>query len=256
MLLWTAVAFVLVGACLADDEIPEESQSIRAKRSPDMMGKRISSMVRDMGKRPKDLYSFGIGKRSISAEDMADYMAEEESQAKHKTDSGAKSPNSAFLVGDKRDPYSFGLGKRSSEEDSELLEDLRDFPYHSVSLGKRAPDAYAFGMGKRAPDAYAFGMGKRAPDAYAFGMGKRDPYAFGLGKRDPYAFGLGKRDPYAFGLGKRDPYAFGLGKRDPYAFGLGKRALKRDPYAFGLGKRDPYSFGLGKREPYGFGLGR
>jgi len=189
-------------------------------------GKRITPhLVAELGKRPKELYSFGIasenGKRSISDQELEEMMLETQEK------DAAAHHNHEDFAQEKRDPYAFGLGKRAQE--------------YSFGLGRKR-DPYAFGLGKRDP-AYAFGMGKKNDDPYAFGLGKRDPYAFGLGKRDPYAFGLGKRDPYAFGLGKRDPYAFGLGKRDPYAFGLGKR----DPYAFGLGKRDPYAFGLGKR---------
>jgi len=175
--------------------------------SDEHFGKRItSSLVAELGKRPKEMYSFGIGKRSISDDEMEEFL--EESSAKQ----SASEPNAESLFSsDKRDPYAFGLGKRGRE--------------------------YNFGLGKKR-DPYAFGLGKRAQHLeYAFGMGKKeDPYAFGLGKRaDRYAFGLGKRDPYAFGLGKREPFAFGLGKRDsaPYAYGLGR---KRDPYSFGLGK--------------------
>jgi hypothetical protein len=157
---------------------------------------------------------FFAGKRSISDNEMEEFLAEEgKEQQEHDLATAGAVPGNYF---NKRDPYAFGLGKR---------------------------DPYAFGLGKRGGE-YSFGLGRKR-DPYAFGLGKRsnaDAYSFGK-KDDPYAFGLGKRNPYAFGLGKRDPYAFGLGKRDPYAFGLGKR----DPYAFGLGKRDPYSFGLGKR---------
>jgi len=190
----------------------------RQRRSASMtpLGKRITSnLVAELGKRPRDLYSFGIGKRSISDQEMAEVLAEEEEKER------AAAAEKSYQHGD------VSRGSNDVEANSDM--------------SKRDP--YAFGLGKRGPldNAYAFGVGKRE---YKFGMGrKRDPYAFGLGKRDPYAFGLGKRDPYAFGLGKRDPYAFGLGKRNPYGFGLGKR----DPYSFGLGKRDPYSFGLGKR---------
>jgi len=190
----------------------------RQRRSAAMtpLGKRITSnLVAELGKRPRELYSFGIGKRSISAQEMAEFLAEEE----------AKEKAAAAAVGKNGMP-------RGSEDG-----------HHDMAVELEDPDHAAF---KRGPmdNAYAFGVGKRE---YKFGMGrKRDPYAFGLGKRDPYSFGLGKRDPYAFGLGKRDPYAFGLGKRNPYSFGLGKR----DPYSFGLGKRDPYSFGLGKRSDH------
>jgi len=158
--------------------------------------------LRELGKRPKEMFSFGIGKRSISDDEMEEFLAEE-NHAKQ----AAAEENSHL---NKRDPYAFGLGKRANGAE------------YSFGLGKKR-DPYAFGLGKRADSDYAFGMGKK-DDPYAFGLGKRaDRYAFGLGKRDPYAFGLGKRDPYAFGLGKRDPYAFGLGKRDPYSFGLGRK---------------------------------
>jgi len=205
----TFLCLVFISICfnaLADDHA-------RLKRSLSSYGKRITpSLVAELGKRSKELYSFGIGKRSISDQELANMMLE--TQAK---ENSHHNEDSMLKPADKRDPYAFGLGKRGGE--------------------------YSFGLGRKR-DPYAFGLGKRSDDDYVFGMGKKDdPYAFGLGKRDPYAFGLGKRDPYAFGLGKRDPYAFGLGKRDPYAFGLGKR----DPYGFGLGKRDPYAFGLGKR---------
>jgi len=173
----------------------EQDHVERLKRSFSSYGKRLTpSLVAELGKRPKELYSFGIGKRSISEQElermMLETQAKDEAQLHNNNENGVPSS-------DKRDPYAFGLGKRANE--------------------------YSFGLGRKR-DPYAFGLGKRA-DNYAFGMGKKDdPYAFGLGKRDPYAFGLGKRDPYAFGLGKRDPYAFGLGKRDPYSFGLGKRS--------------------------------
>jgi len=197
----------------------------RLRRSPGLgtnFGKRItSSLVAELGKRPKEMFSFGIGKRSISDDEMEEFLAEEN----HAKQAAAAEENNHL---NKRDPYAFGLGKRAGAE-------------------------YNFGLGKKR-DPYAFGLGKRAND-YAFGMGKKDdPYAFGLGKRadrpPPMCYFLigaddyeACKERYAFGLGKRDPYAFGLGKRDPYAFGLGKR----DPYAFGLGKRDPYSFGLGRK---------
>jgi len=177
----------------------EQDHVERLKRSFSSYGKRLTpSLVAELGKRPKELYSFGIGKRSISEQDLERMMLE--TQAKDEAQQHNNENEHSMLTSsssDKRDPYAFGLGKRANE--------------------------YSFGLGRKR-DPYAFGLGKRA-DNYAFGMGKKDdPYAFGLGKRDPYAFGLGKRDPYAFGLGKRDPYAFGLGKRDPYSFGLGKRS--------------------------------
>merc|ERR1711963_596193 len=170
----------------------------RSRRSPGLgtnFGKRItSSLVAELGKRPKEMFSFGIGKRSISDDEMEEFLAEE-SHAKQAAAAAAEEDRHNNDLYHKREPYAFGLGKRASAE-------------------------YNFGLGKKR-DPYAFGLGKRSGNDYAFGMGKKDdPYAFGLGKRaDRYAFGLGKRDPYAFGLGKRDPYAFGLGKRDPYAFG-------------------------------------
>lgn len=231
-LLLTLALVLSTGLSNADGELNRERRA--AGSSP--LGKRINNMVAELGKRPKELYSFGIGKRSISDQEMEEFLQEEEArESEAQPGSQVKFIHSKDgLEAGKRDPYAFGLGKRGPQD------------AYSFGMGKRGPqDAYAFGMGKRGPqDAYAFGMGKRGPqEAYSFGMGKRDNYGFGLGKRDPYAFGLGKRDPYAFGLGKRDPYAFGLGKRSSYGFGLGR---KRDPYAFGLGKRDPYSFGLGR----------
>jgi len=178
------------------------------------LGKRItSSLVAELGKRPRELYSFGIGKRSISAKEMAEFLADEANK-EHKEGSESK--------------------QHEVYDDENIDDEMAGHPDEGI---------YDLDMNKRS-GAYSFGMGKRADAQYGFGLGrKRDPYAFGLGKRDPYSFGLGKRDPYSFGLGKRDPYAFGLGKRSPYSFGLGKRS----PYSFGLGKRDPYSFGLGKR---------
>jgi len=174
------------------------------------LGKRItSSLVAELGKRPKEMFSFGIGKRSISDDEMEEFLAEENHAKQAAADEDGHT-NDGLFHANKRDPYAFGLGKRAGAE-------------YNFGLGKKR-DPYAFGLGKRAGNDYAFGMGKKSDDPYAFGLGKRaDRYAFGLGKRDPYAFGLGKRDPYAFGLGKRDPYAFGLGKRDPYSFGLGKK---------------------------------
>jgi len=210
----------------------------RHRRSPDAIthaGKRITSnLVAELGKRPRELYSFGIGKRSISAQEMAEFLAEEEEKEAAAAAAAAEAEKT---------------GHNDMHRQPDHVEDDGASGNGAGELIKRAPKmGYAFGLGKRlGPSdnaAYAFGVGKRE---YKFGMGrKRDPYAFGLGKRDPYSFGLGKRDPYAFGLGKRDPYAFGLGKRTPYGFGLGKR----DPYSFGLGKRDPYSFGLGKRSDH------
>jgi len=211
---------VLISATLAVPSSMGE-EIFRQKRSTgDTPGKRITSnLVTELGKRPRELFSFGIGKRSISAKEMAEFLAEQEGNHQNHEEAG----ESAVMS---HDASSVASG------DSDLL----NAPIH---LGPRpGQGAQDIGLGKRE---YGFGLGR-----------KRDPYAFGLGKRDPYSFGLGKRDPYAFGLGKRDPYAFGLGKRDPYSFGLGKR----DPYSFGLGKRDPYSFGLGKRDPYSFGLGK
>lgn len=253
------------------------------------LGKRLTTkLVAELGTRPRHLYSFGIGKCSISNSEMQEFL-EEEAQKNEEHKSGedqddevepsfkqhASHPGQAL---DKRDPYSFGLGKRAGQGEPYVFgmgKRSDDYGYGTIMGRKRDPygfglgkrDPYSFGLGKRDP--YSFGLGKRdKKDPYSFGLGKRDPYSFGLGKRDkkdPYSFSLGKRDPYSFGLGKRDkkdPYSFGLGKRDPYSFGLGKRDPysfglgKRDPYSFGLGKRDPYSFGLGKRDPYSFGLGK
>merc|ERR1711860_472883 len=167
------------GHCLGSNS-NEGGQRLRRSPSVTNFGKRItSSLVAELGKRPKDMYAFGIGKRSISQDELEEILAEESKNVEHQESSNEV---------DKRDPYAFGLGKRAGGE-------------------------YSFGLGKKR-DPYAFGLGKRASDMYSFGLGKKeDPYAFGLGKRDPYAFGLGKRDPYAFGLGrKRDPYSFGLGR--------------------------------------------
>merc|ERR1712066_1168491 len=110
-------------------------------------GKRItSSLVAELGKRPKDMYAFGIGKRSISQDELEEILAEESKNVEHQ--------DSTSEV-DKRDPYAFGLGKRAGGE-------------------------YSFGLGKKR-DPYAFGLGKRDP--YAFGLvRKRDPYSFGLGR--------------------------------------------------------------------------
>jgi len=223
---WSLAVLVLALAALVPClGAAEDTVSVRHRRSlpGETPGKRITSnLVAELGKRPRELYSFGIGKRSISAKEMAEYLAEE-AAASHQPDvvhptSQEEAVMNQDVVDDSAAVTPIHLGR----------------PHLAAAAGSRVMAAQE----KRDP--YAFGLGKRE---YGFGMGrKRDPYAFGLGKRDPYSFGLGKRDPYAFGLGKRDPYSFGLGKRDPYSFGLGKR----DPYSFGLGKRDPYSFGLGK----------
>merc|ERR1711997_282530 len=191
------VVSVVLSLALATANCHENQGHPRLRRSlGSNFGKRItSSLVAELGKRPKEMFSFGIGKRSISDDEMEEFLAEE-SHAKQAAAAAAEEDshnNDLYHVANKRDPYAFGLGKRAGE--------------------------YNFGLGKKR-DPYAFGLGKRSGNDYAFGMGKKDdnPYAFGLGKRGPadrYAFGLGKRDPYAFGLGKRDPYAFGLGKRDP-----------------------------------------
>merc|ERR1712127_132588 len=178
------VVSVVLSLALATANCHENQGHPRLRRSlGSNFGKRItSSLVAELGKRPKEMFSFGIGKRSISDDEMEEFLAEE-NHAKQ----AAAEENSHL---NKRDPYAFGLGKRANGAE------------------------YSFGLGKKR-DPYAFGLGKRADSGYAFGMGKKDdPYAFGLGKRaDRYAFGLGKRDPYAFGLGKRDPYAFGLGRK-------------------------------------------
>jgi hypothetical protein len=246
-----AAAASPIGFASADPE------HVRLKRAAQALGKRITqNLVDELGKRPKEMYSFGIGKRSISNAELAEYLNEAEADGTASQRSqeeevrlSSSAPNALHAMdktevaepesAEKRsypsdNSYSFGLGKRSE-----------------WGLGRR-DDPYGFGLGKRDP--YGFGLGKKKRDPYGFGLGKRDPYGFGLGKRDPYGFGLGKRDPYGFGLGKRDPsYGFGLGKRDPYGFGLGKR----DPYGFGLGKRGTYGFALGrKRDPYAFGLGK
>merc|ERR1712213_76553 len=160
-------------------ENPENQDGERLKRS---YGKRITPhLVAELGKRPKELYSFGIGKRSISDQELAEMMLEEQEKA---AATSHHHEDTNLHAEDKRDPYAFGLGKRGQE--------------------------YSFGLGRKR-DPYAFGMGKKNDDPYAFGLGKRDPYAFGLGKRDPYSFGLGKRsaDEHISNFDDEDPYAFG-----------------------------------------------
>merc|ERR1712129_536872 len=146
-------------------------------------GKRITwALVAELGKRPKEMFSFGIGKRSISDDEMEEFLAEE-NHAKQ----AAAEENSHL---NKRDPYAFGLRKRDTGAE------------YSFGLGKKR-DPYAFGLGKRAdrqPPPMCYFLIKAGYDVEEC----KERYAFGLGKRDPYAFGLGKRDPYAFGLGKRD----------------------------------------------------
>eukprot|EP00096_Caligus_rogercresseyi_P006565 TRINITY_DN23104_c0_g1_i1.p1 TRINITY_DN23104_c0_g1~~TRINITY_DN23104_c0_g1_i1.p1 ORF type:complete len:219 (+),score=64.26 TRINITY_DN23104_c0_g1_i1:195-851(+) len=177
----------------------EEHASARVARSVEGHGKGLShTLVAKFGKRPEEMYSFGIGKRSISDEEMSSFLEETGGVPKEATD---PSDNLGLVL-------------------------------NSLHSLKRSGPSYAFGLGKRYPSSL-----KRFSDdvdqdvSFLLGSDKKhDPYAFGLGKRgggggeSSYAFGLGrKRDPYAFGLGKRNPYAFGLGKRDPYGFGLGKR---------------------------------
>merc|ERR550539_1181397 len=120
-----ASAFLLAAAVMAAvtsvEAAPEEAS---------WLGKRLASAPKNS--RPKDLYSFGIGKRSVNEDELAEVMAEE----------------AAAEGVEKRDPYAFGLGKKS---DSPL--------HHFKSLyGKKDAEAgdnpYAFGLGKRA--AYNF----------------------------------------------------------------------------------------------------
>merc|ERR1739838_121613 len=142
------VVSVVLSLALATANCHENQGHPRLRRSlGSNFGKRItSSLVAELGKRPKEMFSFGIGKRSISDDEMEEFLAEE-NHAKQ----AAAEENSHL---NKRDPYAFGMGKKD--------------------------DPYAFGLGKRA-DRYAFGLGKRDP--YAFGLGKRDPYSFGLGRK-------------------------------------------------------------------------
>merc|ERR1712026_209483 len=110
-----------------------ENEGQRLRRSPDNFGKRItSSLVAELGKRPKDMYAFGIGKRSISDDELAEILEEN------------KNEHAEGAEVDKRDPYAFGLGKRGGE--------------YSFGLGKKR-DPYAFGLGKRADGMYSFGLG-------------------------------------------------------------------------------------------------
>lgn len=150
MLLFISLIFSLSFIVQGTDE------HVRARRS---LGKRItSSLVAELGKRPKEMYSFGIGKRSISDDEMENFLEEQGKEHEVETDANHESEHFFLPTSDKRDPYAFGLGKRGKE--------------------------YSFGLGKKR-DPYAFGLGKRQPGYdYAFGMGKKDdPYAFGLGKR-------------------------------------------------------------------------
>merc|ERR1712141_43637 len=169
----TASVLIFSSACclspingVADlQNVGHQQRQKRAAVTP--LGKRLTTkLVAELGTRPRHLYSFGIGKRSISSAEMEEYLNEEE-QKEHKSDNNQdietskQQPTEDKLA--KRDPYSFGLGKRGGDE-----------------------------------TVYSFGMGRKR-DPYGFGLGKRDPYSFGLGKRDPYSFGLGKRSD------KRDP---------------------------------------------------
>merc|ERR1712127_1037383 len=160
------VVSVVLSLALATANCHENQGHPRLRRSlGSNFGKRItSSLVAELGKRPKEMFSFGIGKRSISDDEMEEFLAEENHAKQAAAEQVAAEENSHL---NKRDPYAFGLGKRANGAE------------------------YSFGLGKKR-DPYAFGLGKRA-DRYAFGLGKRDPYAFGLGKRDPYAFGLGRK---------------------------------------------------------------
>jgi len=132
----------------------ESQQHLRLRRSPALgssnLGKRItSSLVAELGKRPKEMFSFGIGKRSISDDEMEEFLAEE-SHAKQAAAAAAEEDrhnNDLYHVANKRDPYAFGLGKRGGAE-------------YSFGLGKKR-DPYAFGLGKRSGNDYAFGMGKK-----------------------------------------------------------------------------------------------
>merc|ERR1712210_293434 len=148
------VVSVVLSLALATANCHENQGHPRLRRSlGSNFGKRItSSLVAELGKRPKEMFSFGIGKRSISDDEMEEFLAEEN----HAKQAAAAEENSHLNKRfNNRDPYAFGLGKRANGAE------------------------YSFGLGKK-DDPYAFGLGKRA-DRYAFGLGKRDPYAFGLG---------------------------------------------------------------------------
>merc|ERR1719384_1243529 len=88
------------------------------------LGKRLTTkLVAELGTRPRHLYSFGIGKRSISNAEMQEFLEEEaqkEAEEKHTNDEVEETSkqNSQDSLHDdegieKRNPYSFGLGKRS-----------------------------------------------------------------------------------------------------------------------------------------------
>merc|ERR1712113_78086 len=64
----------------------KSQQHLRLRRSPALgssnLGKRItSSLVAELGKRPKEMFSFGIGKRSISEDEMEDFLEESRDKA-------------------------------------------------------------------------------------------------------------------------------------------------------------------------------
>merc|ERR1711997_602919 len=145
--------FILVSGLLSNNCLGNElsaaaapAQHHRRLRSTGLgssnLGKRItSSLVAELGKRPKEMFSFGIGKRSISDDEMEEFLAEE-SHAKQAAAAAAEEDshnNDLYHVANKRDPYAFGLGKRGE---------------YNFGLGKKR-DPYAFGLGKRSGNDYA-----------------------------------------------------------------------------------------------------
>merc|ERR1711944_212780 len=67
--------------CLGTNE--NDGQRLRRSATANF-GKRItSSLVAELGKRPKDMYAFGIGKRSISDDELEEILAENKMNIKN-----------------------------------------------------------------------------------------------------------------------------------------------------------------------------
>merc|ERR1712018_232438 len=168
-------------------ENTENQDGERLKRS---YGKRITPhLVAELGKRPKELYSFGIGKRSISDQELAEMMLEEQEKA---AATSHHHQDTNLHAEDKRDPYAFGLGKRGQE--------------YSFGLGRKR-DPYAFGLGKRA-DPYAFGLGMKS---LCFWARQKGPICFWVGQKGPICFWFGQAGSIRFRFGQARPLCFRFG---------------------------------------------
>merc|ERR550539_1556246 len=125
------VVSVVLSLALATANCHENQGHPRLRRSlGSNFGKRItSSLVAELGKRPKEMFSFGIGKRSISDDEMEEFLAEENHAKQAAADEEGQN-NDGLFHANKRDPYAFGLGKRAGAEYNFGLGKKRD-PYAS-----------------------------------------------------------------------------------------------------------------------------